>query len=217
MGNTCCSAEAVEGKTRKLQQQEEQWVARSELMQLLCTSPEPEGCTIEARELETVLAVLQRLAVKLGLKEEDGRLLKMLFSENEVPHDSTVKAAGFCDQALFGVDREALKSLHAQRIDLLKAAKENRVEEVRLVCKWAPERVNRDKDTVSVCDNSAYNAGLLSVCCAGEGRKHRAALGCGKELCRGDGAASCRESVVGHQGPLCKCSLQLRRHVMLGC
>ena len=75
-----------------------------ELIRLVCTSPEPEECcTIEAYEHETVLTVLGRVAVNLGLDEEDGKLLQMVFSEHEVPHDSALKVAGLCDQAEFSV------------------------------------------------------------------------------------------------------------------
>ena len=46
------------------------------------------GCTIKARELAKVLVVLGRVAVGQGRDEKDldGKLSRMVFSKDEVPH-----------------------------------------------------------------------------------------------------------------------------------
>ena len=157
------SAEVVE-----LLQQEQQRVTAldtsSELMRLVCISPEPkECCTIEAYELETVLTVLKRVTVNLGLDEEDGKLLQMVFSEHVVPHDSTVQAAGLCNGSRFEVSLQAINIIKMRTTVLtdeecvaaqlgpggLTCHWGEYTNGVRLVCEYAPERVNTDQDKVT--------------------------------------------------------------------
>ena len=60
--------------------------------------------------------------------EEDGELLQMVFSEHVVPHESTVQAAGLCDEACFDVLCQQMNNQAANeaQFDVLQAAAEAR-------------------------------------------------------------------------------------------
>ena len=166
----CSSGEEIEGQTRKMQQER---ISSSTMVALLCESPfDGPALSFEARELETVLVVLGRVAVNLGLDEEVGELLQMVFNENVVPHNMTVQTAGLLNGSCFGINLEGLDA-HVKGINMVEMRRTDLTDEecvaagfapgtgahtqhwgeytkgVKLVCEWAPARVNSDKDKVS--------------------------------------------------------------------
>ena len=103
--------------------------------------------TIEVDEWETVLAVLEKAAPKLGLDKSDAPSLQLQLQSNNKPlaHELEIKQAGLYDGAeccVLGVEEAT-----AKRVDVVVAAKLGNVAAIRSVCEHAPKRVN-DKDQV---------------------------------------------------------------------
>ena len=131
------------------------------LLQLICCLVKLERFVLEAHSLETVGHVLAQMAVRFELTPRYSLMLQMVFNNKVVPRDSTLKAAGLCDMAIFGILN--VEKARVQCISILEAAKRNRVEEVRLVCDLTPDRVNGVKGGVSAHCSCSCPAGLLSV------------------------------------------------------
>ena len=103
--------------------------------------------TIEVDEWETVLAVLEKAAPKLGLEKSDAPSLPLQLQSNNKPlaHELERKGAGLYDGAECWV--LGVKEATAKRVDVVVAAKLGNVAAIRSVCEHAPKRVN-DKDQV---------------------------------------------------------------------
>jgi len=128
---------------------------------------------IEIHELENVLALLEKFALLLGLNKSAARSLQLEFSETTLAHELQLEPAGLCDESLcsvLGADGSVLNVdlvVKANAVDILAAAEQSRVAEVRSVCQYAPEKVN-DTDSVgntalhyAACYNSPEMAQLL--------------------------------------------------------
>merc|ERR1712086_550994 len=114
-------------------------IANSKLIRIKIFSPAP-GYEIEIHELENVLALLEKFALLLGLNKSAARSMQLEFSENILAHELQLEPAALCDESLCRVlNVEVLK---ANAVDIVTAAEQNQVAEVRLVCQYAPERVN---------------------------------------------------------------------------
>jgi hypothetical protein len=130
---------------------EKERVANSQPIAITAVDPPP-GVTIEIGEAETVLAFLKKFALLLGLDESDAPSLQMQFSEAILAHELELKAAGLCDESLcsvLGVEErlKAKAETKAKAVNIVTAVKENRLADVQLVCKYAPEKVN-EKNSV---------------------------------------------------------------------
>ena len=131
MGGSCSSSES-----KRLQLA----IANSKLIWIKLFSPAP-GYEIEIHELENVLALLEKFALLVGLNKPAARSLQLEFCDNILAHELQLQPAGLCDEALCSVlNVDAL--LEANAVDIWAAASENRVVDVRLVCQYAPEKVN---------------------------------------------------------------------------
>ena len=119
-------------------------IANSKLIRIKIFSPAP-GYEIEIHELENVLALLEKFALLLGLNKSAARSLQLEFSENILAHELQLEPAGLCDESICTVS--GVEVLKAHAVNIIKAAHANRVADVRLVCQYAPERVN-EKDSV---------------------------------------------------------------------
>ena len=140
MGGSCKS-ESSESKRLQLT------IANSKLIRIKIFSPAP-GYEIEIHELENVLALLEKFALLLGLNRSAARSLQLEFSETTLAHELQLEPAGLCDESVCSVPGiEVFLSSKAKTVDIVAAAEQNQVAEVRLVCQYAPERVN-DKDLV---------------------------------------------------------------------
>jgi hypothetical protein len=139
MGGSCSSSESSESKRLQLT------IANSKLIRIKIFSPAP-GYEIEIHELENVLALLEKFALLVGLTKSDARSLQLEFSETTLAHELQLEPAGLCDESLCCVLNVDLV-LKANAVDIVEAARQNQVVDVRLVCQYAPEKVN---DTVSV-------------------------------------------------------------------
>ena len=136
MGGSCSSSES---KALQLA------IANSKLIRIKLVSPAP-GYEIEIRELENVLALLEKFVLLLGLNKSAARFLQLEFCDNILAHELQLEPAGLCDESLccvLNVD-EVVK---ANAVDIFGAAQQNQVADVRLVCQYAPEKVNV-KDSV---------------------------------------------------------------------
>jgi len=96
---------------------------------------------IEIHELENVLALLEKFALLLGLNRSAARSMQLEFSENILAHELQLEPAGLCDESLCSVLNVDLV-LKANAVVISDAAYYNQVAEVRLVCQYAPEKVN---------------------------------------------------------------------------
>ena len=140
------SSESKESKRLQLA------IANSKLIRIKIFSPAP-GYEIEIHELENVLALLEKFALLLGLNKSAARSLQLEFSETTLAHELQLEPAGLCDESLcsvLGADGSVLNVdsvVKVNAVDILTAARQNQVAEVRLVCQYAPEKVN-DKDSV---------------------------------------------------------------------
>merc|ERR1740130_1463339 len=114
-------------------------IASSKLIRIKIFSPAP-GYEIEIHELETVLALLEKFALLLGLNKSAARSLQLEFSENILAHELQLELAGLCDESLCSV--LGVEVAKANAVDIVYAAQQNQVAEVRLVCQYAPEKVN---------------------------------------------------------------------------
>ena len=139
MGGSCSSSESQDSKRLQLA------IANSKLIRIKIDSPEP-GYEIEIHELENVLALLEKFALLLGLNKSAARSLQLEFCENVLAHELQLEPAGLCDESLCSVLNVDLV-LKANAVDIVYAAEQNQVAEVRLVCQYAPEKVN-DKNLV---------------------------------------------------------------------
>merc|ERR1712086_920799 len=128
-------------------------IANSKLIRIKIVSPAP-GYEIEIHELENVLALLEKFALLLGLNRSAARSLQLEFCENILPHELQLEPAGLCDESSCCVLNVDLV-LKANAVDIVfvtsrhaanEAAQQNQVAEMRLVCQYAPEKVN-DKDS----------------------------------------------------------------------
>ena len=118
-------------------------IANSNLIRIKLFSPAP-GYEIEVHELENVLALLEKFALLLGLNKSAARFLQLEFCDNILAHELQLEPAGLCDESLCSVlGVEVL----ANAVDIVDAAHTNKVADVRLVCQYAPEKLN---DTNSV-------------------------------------------------------------------
>ena len=142
--------ERVEKERAENERAEKERVANSQPIAITAVDPPP-GVTVEIGEAETVLAFLKKFALLLGLDESDAPSLQMQFSEAILAHELELKAAGLCDESLCSVlgveERKAENSANATAMNIVTAAQENRLADVQLVCKYAPEKVN-DKNSV---------------------------------------------------------------------
>ena len=93
---SCSSSEASESKALQL------IIANSKLIRIKIFSPAP-GYEIEIHELENVLALLEKFALRLGLTKSAARSLQLEFSENILAHELQLEPAGLCDEALCSV------------------------------------------------------------------------------------------------------------------
>ena len=139
MGGSCSSSESKESKRLQLT------IANSKLIRIKIFSPAP-GYEIEIHELENVLALLEKFALLLGLNRSAARSLQLEFSETTLAHELQLEPAGLCDESLCSVLNVDLV-LKANAVDIVEAARQNQVADVRLVCQYAPEKVN-DTDSV---------------------------------------------------------------------
>ena len=142
-----------EEKEREEKEREEKdRVANSKLIQIKIFSPAP-GYEIEIHELETVLALLEKFALGLGLNRSAAKSMQLVFSETTLAHELQLEPAGLCDESLcsvLGPDGSVLNVdlvLKANAVDIVAAAYPDQIAKVRLVCQYAPEKVN-DTDSV---------------------------------------------------------------------
>jgi len=120
-----------------------------------------EGCTVEADERETVLEVLEKAALKLGLSEADAPSLQLQFKKQELAHGLEVQESGLRDGAngcVLGVDAVRTSKvcifLAAHKAGLLRKYD---AADIRLVCQHAPRRLNeKDKDDWTLLHKAAY-------------------------------------------------------------
>jgi hypothetical protein len=151
MGRSCSSGESKDSEWLQLT------IANSKLIRIKIFSPAP-GYEIEIHELENVLALLEKFALLVGLNKPAARSLQLEFCETTLAHELQLEPAGLCDEALCSVldaDGSVLNVdlvLEANAVDIVAAARLNKVAEVRLVCQYAPEIVN-DKNSVMLLMN----------------------------------------------------------------
>merc|ERR1712086_1222713 len=119
-------------------------VANLKLILVKVTSPP--GCEIEIDEAVTVRVFLEKVAPLLGLVKSDAPSLQVEFSETILGHELELKGAGMCDESLCSVlGVEAALAAIAKNMDIVQAAYEGRIVDVKFVLQHAPEKVN-DKD-----------------------------------------------------------------------
>merc|ERR1712086_444110 len=117
-------------------------IANSKLIRIKIFSPAP-GYEIEIHELENVLALLEKFALLLGLDKSAARSLQLEFCENILAHKLQLEPAGLCDESLCSVlNVDSVVKSKANAVNIVAAAMRNQVAEVRLVCHYAPEKVN---------------------------------------------------------------------------
>ena len=119
-------------------------VANSKLIRIKIFSPAP-GYEIEIRELETVLALLEKFVLLVGLNRSAAKSLQLEFSETTLAHELQLEPAGLCDESLcsvLGHDGMIDLVLKANAVDIVAAARLNKVAEVRLMCQYAAEKVH---------------------------------------------------------------------------
>ena len=94
------------------------------------------------------MALLEKFALLLGLNKSAARSMQLEFCENILAHELQLEPAGLCDESICSVlGVEVVLSSKANTVDIIEAAHANDIAEVRLVCQYAPEKVN-DKDSV---------------------------------------------------------------------
>ena len=140
-------------------------IEASEPVRLLSASPEFE---LAVHEANTVLEVLEIRAVQMGLPKAAAVWLKLEFSGAIISHHKTLKEAGLCDQAKISVQGEdeakakAKRKEQADKVDIHKAAKEGKADEVKLVLDIYPDRVNAKSNV----RQSLARLSLLLIVCA---------------------------------------------------
>merc|ERR1712166_1245977 len=118
-------------------------VPNSKLILVKVTSPPP-GCEIKINEAVTVRVFLEKVAPLFGLNKSAAPLLQAEFSEAILGHELELMAAGMCDESLcsvLGVEA-ALLAVKANNMDIVKAANEGQIADVKFVLQHAPEKVN---------------------------------------------------------------------------
>jgi hypothetical protein len=96
-----------------------------------------------------VRVFLEKVAPLFGLNKSDAPSLQAEFSETILGHELELKGAGMCDESLcsvLGVEA-VLLATKAKNMDIIEAAYEGRIADVKLVLQHAPERVN-DQNSV---------------------------------------------------------------------
>merc|ERR1712086_396515 len=118
------------------------------LIRVKVTSPPP-GCEIEIDEAVTVRVFLEEVAPLLGLNKSAAPSLQVEFSETILGHELELNGAGMCDESLcsvLGVEaakaKEAALANKINNMDIVKAAKEGGIADVKFVLQHAPEKVN---------------------------------------------------------------------------
>jgi len=143
--------ERAERERAERERAERDRVANSKLILVKVTSPPP-GCEIEINEAVTVRVFLEKVAPLFGLNKSAAPLLQAEFSEAILGHELELMAAGMCDESLcsvLGVEA-ALLAVKANNMDIVKAANEGQIADVKFVLQHAPEKVNdkgRNGDT----------------------------------------------------------------------
>merc|ERR1712086_318081 len=124
-------------------------VANLKLILVKITSPPP-GCEIEINEAVTVRVFLEKVAPRFGLNKSAAPSLQAEFSETILGHELELKGAGMCDESLcsvLGVEAALALTTRAKNMDIVQAAKEGQIADVKFVLQHAPEKVNdKDKD-----------------------------------------------------------------------
>lgn len=116
--------------------------ANSKLIRVNIVSPQP-SCTFELSDEASVLMLLQKVASQLGFDESAAASLQLEFSETTLPHELLLHEAGMCDESLCSVlGVEDLLTRKANAVNIVKAAQFGRLEMVRLVCQYAPQKVH---------------------------------------------------------------------------
>merc|ERR1712166_431782 len=117
-------------------------VANLKLILVKITSPPP-GREIEIDEAVTVRVFLEKVAPLFGLNKSAAPSLQAEFSETILGHELELKEAGMCDESLCSVlGVEAALTTRAKNMDIVRAAEEGRIADVKLVLQHAPEKVN---------------------------------------------------------------------------
>jgi len=123
-------------------------VANSKLILVKVSSPP--GCEIEIHEAVTVRVFLEKIAPLFGLNKSAAPSLQVEFSEAILGHELELKGAGMCDESLcsvLGVEAALALTTRAKNMDIVQAAKEGQIADVKFVLQHAPEKVNdKDKD-----------------------------------------------------------------------
>jgi hypothetical protein len=92
--------------------------------------------------------LLEKFALLLGLTKSAAKSLQLEFSETALAHELQLEPAGLCDESLcsvLGPDGSVLNVdlvLKANAVDIVAAARLNKVAEVRLMCQYAAEKVH---------------------------------------------------------------------------
>merc|ERR1712166_63783 len=136
-------------------------VANSKLILVKVISPPP-GCKIEINEAVTVRVFLEKVAPLLGLNKSAAPSLQAEFSETILGHELELKGAGMCDESLCSVlGVEAALTTRAKNMDIVRAAEEGRIADVKFVLQHAPDKVN-DKDMYgnTALNRAAHNNSL---------------------------------------------------------
>ena len=118
-------------------------VANLKLILVKITSPPP-GREIEVDEAVTVRVFLEKIAPLFGLNKSAAPSLQVEFSETILGHELELVGAGMCDESLcsvLGVEA-ALLAVKVKNIDIVQAAKEGQIADVKFVLQRAPEKVN---------------------------------------------------------------------------
>ena len=156
----CCSSKAErlqeEQRSRKCAEQER--IANLPRMSVNFISPPPD-VKLEFHVEETVGGALDTVATHYGVDKADAGLLQLEFSETILTREQQLTAAGLCDESLCSVlGVEAVMAGYvtkANAMDIVEAAFDCRWEDVKFVCKYAPEKVN-DKGRVSCCCTATH-------------------------------------------------------------
>ena len=182
--------ERAEQKQADTERAEKERVANLPHMSVNFISPLP-AIKLEFDVEETAEGALETVAPHYGLEKSDAPLLQLQFSETILTPKQQLTAEGMCDESqchVLGVEA-ALETgkaniLRAQSMDIVDAATFDRMEDVRLVCRYAPEKVN-NTDDVSCCYTSTLLV-LTLLLWGGTEWEHSSVQGCTQEL-SGDG------------------------------
>ena len=135
MGGSCSPSES-----KRLQLA----IANPKLIRIKTPSPAP-GYEIEIHELEGVLALLEKFALLVGLNKLAARFLQLEFCDTTLAHELQLEPAGLCGESLCSV--LGVEVVGANAVNIAGAAYQDKIAKVRLVCQYAPEKVN-DKGSV---------------------------------------------------------------------